>query len=67
MYQDSKHKCRTIVLIKPFVWGRSCRCCHRGLLKLPKENTTAGEQNKELSSGRCPRLRPQRLLQTAKF
>ena len=36
MYQDSKRKCRTIVLlIKPFVWCRSRRRRCRGLLKLP--------------------------------
>ena len=36
MYQDSKRTCTAIVLlIKPFVWRRSCRRRGRELLKLP--------------------------------
>ena len=36
MYKDLKRKCTAIVLlIKPFVWRRSCCCCPRGLLKVP--------------------------------
>ena len=36
MYKDSKRTCIAIVLlIKPFVWRRSRRRRHRGLLKLP--------------------------------
>ena len=36
MYKDSKHTCRTIVvLVKRFLGNRSC--CRRGLLKIPIE------------------------------